>query len=284
MPSRTAWLIRPDPDRSFRLSEHLNPSSKPLRPGRTGLIAMGLFLVAQVVRTLADDGIQDRLPWYLGLMLAYLILFTAVLWRPGLPSGLLHLYFVIQSAITLALLSLNPQIDSVTTFFVPLSYQAALVFGGQTLWLWVCGLVLLTGGSLMFYLEALRGLALGLITMAGCVVLPAYVVVNHEIETARAKSQALLGELETTHRQLQTYANQVEELAAMEERNRLARELHDSVSQTMFSITLNARSAQILLEREPARVRPQLEQLQELTQNALAQMRSLIAELRPKTD
>ncbi len=36
--------------------------------------------------------------------------------------------------------------------------------------------------------------------------------------------------------------------------------------------------------QEPARVRPQLEQLQELTQNALAQMRSLIAELRPKND
>jgi signal transduction histidine kinase len=75
----------------------------------------------------------------------------------------------------------------------------------------------------------------------------------------------------------------VEELAAMEERNRLARELHDSVSQTMFSLLLATRSAQILLERDPVRVRPQLEQLQELTQSALAQMRSLIAELRPKT-
>jgi two-component system NarL family sensor kinase len=76
-----------------------------------------------------------------------------------------------------------------------------------------------------------------------------------------------------------------------EERNRLARELHDSVSQTMFSIILNIRSTQILLERDPAQVRAQqvraqqvrtqLEQLQKLTQSALAQMRSLIAQLRP---
>jgi signal transduction histidine kinase len=91
----------------------------------------------------------------------------------------------------------------------------------------------------------------------------------------------LLNELQETHRQLEAQAGQVEELAAMQERNRLARELHDSVSQTMFSIVLNIRSTQILLEREPDRVRPQLEQLQELTSRALSQMRTLISQWRP---
>ena len=92
----------------------------------------------------------------------------------------------------------------------------------------------------------------------------------------------MLAELEATHRRLKTYAGQVEELAALEERNRLARELHDSVSQTIFSLILNARSAQMLLERDPARVRSQLEQLQELAQSALGEMRGLIAQLRPR--
>jgi signal transduction histidine kinase len=117
--------------------------------------------------------------------------------------------------------------------------------------------------------------------MAAGIIFPAYVIVNHEIETARAQSQALLNELQETHRQLESYAGQAEELAAMQERNRLARELHDSVSQTMFSIILNIRSTQILLGREPARVRPQLEQLQELTSRALSQMRTLISQWRP---
>jgi signal transduction histidine kinase len=91
----------------------------------------------------------------------------------------------------------------------------------------------------------------------------------------------LLNELQETHRQLEAQAGQVEELAAMQERNRLARELHDSVSQTMFSIVLNIRSTQIRLEREPAGVRPQLEQLQELSSRALSQMRALISQWRP---
>ena len=64
-------------------------------------------------------------------------------------------------------------------------------------------------------------------------------------------------------------------------RNRLARELHDSVSQVIFSIRLTAESARILLEREPARVPEQVDLLQTMTGDALARLRSLIAELRP---
>src|SRR3970282_1082519 len=96
-------------------------------------------------------------------------------------------------------------------------------------------LVLLTPGSLTFYL-GLKGLALGLVTMAVGIVLPAYVTVIEETEMARAKSQAMLGELQETHQQLQSYADQVEELAAMDERNRLARALTDSVLHTKCTI------------------------------------------------
>ncbi|HEX6508625.1 MAG TPA: GAF domain-containing protein, partial [Chloroflexota bacterium] len=74
-------------------------------------------------------------------------------------------------------------------------------------------------------------------------------------------------------------------VAALEERARLARELHDSVTQALFSMTLHTRTAQMALAREGVRtdgaaVR-NLEQLHELTQGALAEMRALIFELRP---
>jgi signal transduction histidine kinase len=248
------------------------------------VIAVYLIIAAVLARTLASTTNPDLVPWYAGLHLAYGILFAAVLWRPNLPPALLHLYFVVQSVIILAMLALQPELDFVTGLFVLLYYQAALVFPSPTRWVWVGVFTVLTCGSLMFYLEPLRGLALGLVPSAVGIVLAAYATVNAEIEQARAASQAMLGELQETQRQLQAYAGQVEDLAAVEERNRLARELHDSVSQTIFSITLNTRAAQILLERNPAGVKPQLERLQKLTQNALVQMRSLIAQLRPKSD
>ncbi len=69
--------------------------------------------------------------------------------------------------------------------------------------------------------------------------------------------------------------------AVFEERNRLARELHDSVSQQLFSMTLTAQAARAQLEKNPQRVALQLERLQETATAALAEMRALIFQLRP---
>ena len=263
------------------MSEQTHLSAQPLKRSRIGVIVVYLVYAAVIVRALGTPGIRDLWPAYLGLLLVQLALFTVVLWRPGLHRALLHLYLVVQSAIILRLISLFPSFDFVVVLFVPLCYQATLLFTGPTRWTWIGVLNLLIAGSLIPYYGVLEGLALGLTSMAAGIIFPAYVIINHEIESARAQSQALLGELQETHQQLESYAGQVEELAAMQERNRLARELHDSVSQTMFSIILNIRSTQILLEREPARVRPQLEQLQELSSRALSQMRALISQWRP---
>ncbi|NTU84168.1 MAG: GAF domain-containing sensor histidine kinase, partial [Chloroflexales bacterium] len=69
--------------------------------------------------------------------------------------------------------------------------------------------------------------------------------------------------------------------AVLEERNRLARELHDSVTQQLFSMTLTSQAARAQLERNPQRVAAQLERLQETSTTALAEMRALIFQLRP---
>ena len=74
---------------------------------------------------------------------------------------------------------------------------------------------------------------------------------------------------------------QAGELAAGEERAHLARELHDSVTQALFSMTLVSRSVELLLDRDPDAARAQLAQLRDLQREALAEMRALIFELRP---
>jgi signal transduction histidine kinase len=77
---------------------------------------------------------------------------------------------------------------------------------------------------------------------------------------------------------------QSERTAALVERQRLARELHDSVSQALFSMTLHARAAQRHLsagEDVNAKALAAVDKLTELTQGALAEMRALIFELRP---
>jgi signal transduction histidine kinase len=74
------------------------------------------------------------------------------------------------------------------------------------------------------------------------------------------------------------------QLAALEERSYLARELHDSVTQLLFSITLTAEAARMLLEGDALEVDVQLSRLQSLTLQAMNEMRTLIHQLRPKSE
>jgi signal transduction histidine kinase len=71
------------------------------------------------------------------------------------------------------------------------------------------------------------------------------------------------------------------ELSILSERNRLALELHDVVSQKLFSLNLAAEAAATLLDRGPEQARPQLERVRDLAREALAELRSLIFGLRP---
>ena len=72
-----------------------------------------------------------------------------------------------------------------------------------------------------------------------------------------------------------------QELAVVEERNRLARELHDAVTQTLFSASLIAEVLPDIWENDPDDGRKLLKELRQLSRGALTEMRALLLELRP---
>lgn len=77
------------------------------------------------------------------------------------------------------------------------------------------------------------------------------------------------------------FSEQAQHAAAQEERQRLARELHDAVTQTLFSASLIAEVLPRLWERKPEEGQRRLQELRQLTRGALAEMRTLLLELRP---
>jgi nitrate/nitrite-specific signal transduction histidine kinase len=85
---------------------------------------------------------------------------------------------------------------------------------------------------------------------------------------------------------LAVYNNQLlaqsNKLATVEERARLARELHDSVTQSLFSLNLTLRAARRVLKADPDQAVNLMDNVQELAQGSLAEMRALIFELRPQ--
>jgi PAS domain S-box-containing protein len=76
---------------------------------------------------------------------------------------------------------------------------------------------------------------------------------------------------------------QAQALAVLEERQRLAHNLHDAINQSLFSVGLIAEVLPRLWDRDQAEARRSLEDLRKLTRGAMAEMRALLAELRPST-
>ncbi|MFD3522053.1 GAF domain-containing sensor histidine kinase [Streptomyces sp. NPDC058653] len=71
------------------------------------------------------------------------------------------------------------------------------------------------------------------------------------------------------------------ELTIAEERSRLAHELHDAVSQKLFSLRLTAQAVSSLIDRDPARAKGELQQVADLAAEAADELRAAVVELRP---
>jgi NarL family two-component system sensor histidine kinase LiaS len=81
--------------------------------------------------------------------------------------------------------------------------------------------------------------------------------------------------------QLQHLVQTKQNLATLEERNRLARELHDSVKQQVFASTMQIGAAKIVLDQHPETTREHLNEAEQLSRQAQSELASLIRELRP---
>ena len=243
-------------------------------------LATYLLAVGSIIRYLVR--IRDDRFWLIALLAGvYLVLLFS---KPFLIRSnrlLTTLYLLVQIAIIGALAFIEPNVDFWAMLFCPLVVQVMNNFPQRT--------GFLITGIFTVIMAILMPLGLGfemglpLIFIYGIIyfLLATFIAIIREAEAAREESQKQQAELQTAHRQLQSYTAQAEELAVLQDRNRLARNLHDSVTQTIFSMRLTAEAANMLQEQNPARVGAELQKLQSLAKSALAEMRSLIFELRP---
>ena len=102
-----------------------------------------------------------------------------------------------------------------------------------------------------------------------------------QADDARAETQRVLDELREAHQKLEEYAARVEDLAVMEERNRLARELHDSVKQQSFAASAQLGTARTLLFANPAAAKDHLSKAEALMDEVRSELGQLIHALRP---
>jgi signal transduction histidine kinase len=252
----------------------------PARHYQGGYLVGFLIVGVAAVRAILFYQCSMRLVAVL-LLVAYGILYAA---EPVVSARLRwfgFLYLPLQAALVATLGNLRPFLDFCNVLYLPLSVQALRAFTLRAALGWTAVFSALLVPTLVVGMGWSAGLSLYLTILAATGFLLSYDQLYCRTQASQAQSQALLADLEQSHHGLRVYAAQAEELAVARERNRLAREMHDSVSQVILSIRFTAHAARLLLDRDPARVPEQLDRLQEMTGSALLQLRSLIAQLHP---
>lgn len=97
----------------------------------------------------------------------------------------------------------------------------------------------------------------------------------------RARSEALVEQLEAAHAQLRAHADEVEELAAARERNRIAREIHDTLGHYLTILAVQLETALKLDERGDGQLHGELSEARRVAAECLAEVRRSVAALRP---
>ena len=219
-------------------------------------------------------------------MLALLVLFGFLLFtEPFLTRrwrGYPWLYLALQPVLSIAALRAEPGMDFLANLFIPISFQAVLLFKRRIGFLWIAAFILSMTGPLLIGKEDLvSGAAMVLIYSGVFILMGSYAHLIQQAEVANQRNLALLGELQEAYRQLQDYSAQVEEFAIAQERTHLAQELHDSVTQTIFSMNLTVQAARMLLEKDRQQTVQQIDRLQELANGASGEIQMLVSQLRP---
>jgi len=260
-------------------------------------IGVYLIFAAVVLRGAVVSMDAPYLNMVIGLLVVYGLLLFAKTWiihrKSSFQSRYTQLaYLLLQSALVIGLLAVSKLEDFFALLFIPLSLDAVSFFGRRLGYIAIAVFSLAMICIFLFSDEGpLFGLAMGGLYSGMCFLFGGYAHQVQKAEAAHEQNQRMFNELQTAHRQLQGYADQVASLAMEHERNRLARDLHDSVTQTVFSMNLAVQSARLLFDKEPPfdrlrttpRTTGQLLHLEELAANALSEIQSLVTQLRPRS-
>ena len=190
------------------------------------------------------------------------------------------IYLGLQTIIIISLLALPPHHQFIIILFFILSAEALVLQPTRGGYWWVLLFVITTTTFFMFFAGAEAALSSFPIYAGGYVFFAAFAANAAKADRARADTQELLQELRIAHQKLQAYAAQAEDLAVAEERNRMAREMHDTLGHRLTVAIVQLEGAQRLVAEDPARAAEMVATVREQMRSALGELRGTVATLR----
>ncbi|HRJ42253.1 MAG TPA: sensor histidine kinase, partial [Caldilineaceae bacterium] len=165
--------------------------------------------------------------------------------------------------------------------FYILSVQALMLLPMRTGLGWVMLFTAITGFVTFYHdFRPYEDLVTTLVNGAGFFFFGAFGNALVRAQRARDESQRILAELTDAHVRLQRYAEQAESLAVAEERNRLSREMHDTLGHRLTVSIVQLEGAGRLLERDRQRAGQMVQTVREQLVEGLAELRTTLAALR----
>jgi NarL family two-component system sensor histidine kinase YdfH len=240
-------------------------------------VVVSVVVVGLTYEALTGLG-ELRSPWRVGalffVMAVYMGLYWGLLLLPEKHSTYV-IFIIVQVAIAFIFTLLTHQVTLSIGLYAPL---VGVAVGSLRNLRWktlaVTGIILFA--TLNVYLVPDSNMPAGwfwvVIPMTLFVII--YVELYSRQTEAREETQKLLQELEAAHQQLSEYATQVEDLTLATERQRLARELHDTLAQGLVGLTLQLEAASSHLENH------NIERAEDIIQQAMVRSRATLADAR----
>lgn len=193
----------------------------------------------------------------------------------------IFLYFSLQIVLGSLIIYLGKGAGFSAILILPLAGQAVVLAPGY--WLYLINISIVFGyvwavqknaGNLADVWTALPTI------LAGLIYIMVFTQMAIEEERSKREVERLVEELEDVNEKLRSYANEVEQLTVIKERNRMAREIHDGLGHYLTTIHMQLQAAQAIIDEDHQKAKEAIEKARSQSQIALIDVRRSVSTLR----
>jgi len=190
-------------------------------------------------------------------------------------------YFLVQIPIGSVIVFLGKGAGFSAILLLPLAGHAVFLAPGY--WLYVVNIFIVIGYifAVNSYTENINSVWSTLPTiLAGLIYIMVFTQMAIDEERSKKEVERLVMELEDVNAKLRTYAEEVEQLTVIKERNRIAREIHDGLGHYLTTIHMQLQAAQVVIDEDKNKAKDSIEKARSQSQMALIDVRRSISTLR----
>ena len=239
-----------------------------------------LLVAAGVVGLRFEPPADVALRWLVVILLAAVAILQLFMPPGRSPSWRIHLYLAVHGALVTTLMFIQPGWTMYPVLLIAPIIWAILALPLRPGVAWIGIYTLATAASFAVGISLSEGLIGLFLYGALYAFFGAFARAWAQADAARRESQGLLEQLREAHLQLQEHALRAEEMAVVEERNRLAREMHDTLGHRLTVASVQLEAAQRLCSTDPGRAESLVGTVREEVREALSELRATVATLR----